>query len=116
MTFDRPTSHSTTLNAEHMTAMCVTIQKQLGRVLLWSFCRLQSFIHSFVHSFILRTYMAPIQETLGICVGIVPRRMYRAMHDSHTIPWNLELTLCSGAKYPTRCNIRHWDAEVTQVR
>jgi len=48
MTFD--TSHSTTLNAGHMTAMCVTIQKQLGRVPLWSFCRIHSFIHSFIHS------------------------------------------------------------------
>src|SRR6218665_4094968 len=115
MTFD--TSHSTTLNAVHMTAMCITKQNHLGRVLLWSFCRLHSFIHSFVTSFIhsenlysahsfnfryLRGYYLPKR--------IVPKRMYRAMHDSQISPWNQELTLCSAAKYPTHCNIRQWEA------
>src|SRR6218665_470404 len=115
MTFD--TSHSTTLNAGHMTAMCVTIPKQLGRVLLWSFCH-----H---HSFILRIYIAPLQETLGdfrylrgyyLPKRIVLKRMYRAMHDSQMSPWNQELTLCSAAKYSTCCNIKQWEAEATQVR
>src|SRR6218665_3681611 len=47
---------------------------------------------------------------------IVPKRMYRAMHDSQMSPWNQKLTLCNRAKYPTRCNFRQWEAEVTQVR
>jgi len=42
--------------------------------------------------------------------------MYRAMHDSQMSPWNQELTICSGAKYLTCCNIRQWEAEVTRVR
>ena len=70
-------------------------------------------------SFILKTYIAPLQETrylrgYYLPKPIVPKRMYRAMHDSQMSPWNQELTLCNGAKYPTRCNIRQWEAEVTQ--
>src|SRR6218665_1453801 len=30
-----------------------------------------SFMHSFIHSFIMRTYTAPIQETLGMSTGII---------------------------------------------
>src|SRR6218665_4057042 len=114
MTFD--TSHSTTLNAGHITAMCVTIQRQLGRVLLLSFCHHH---HSFIHSENLYCASSRNFRYLRGCYlpkRIVPKRMYRAMHDSQMSPWNQELTLCSGAKYPKRCNTRQWEAEVTQVR
>src|SRR6218665_2755497 len=113
MIFDA--SHSTTLSAGHMTTACVTTQKQLGQVLLWSFCHHHSFIHSE------NLYSAPSRNFSYLRLyylpkRIVPKRMYRAMHDSQMSPWYQELTLCSGAKYPTHCNIRHWEAEVTQVR
>jgi len=39
-----------------------------------------------------------------------------AMHDSQMSPWFQEPTPCSRAKHPTCSNIRHWAAEVAQVR
>src|SRR6218665_947924 len=100
MTFDA--SHCTTLNAGHMTAMCVTIQRQLGRVLLWSFCHHH---HSFIHSENLYCASSRNFRYLRgyyLSKRIVPKRMYRAMHDSQMSPWNQELILCSRAKNVTK--------------
>jgi len=69
MTFDN--SHFTTLNAGHMTAMCVMIQKQLGRVLFWSFCHHHSFIHS------RNLYSTPSRNFRYLCGYYMPKRMYR---------------------------------------
>src|SRR6218665_3281036 len=83
----------------------MTIQKQLGRLLRWSFCHHHSFIHSE------NLYSAPSRNFrylrgYYLPKRIVLKRMYRAMHNSQTSPWNQELILCSEAKYPTRCGGR----------
>src|SRR6218665_4943 len=46
----------------------------------------------------------------------LPKRMLRWMNDSKMSVWKPEFTLCSRAKYLPCCNVRHWEAEVTQVR
>ena len=64
MTFD--TSHSTTLNAGHMTAMCVTIQDERFPGHFVASGSISSKTRD-----ILRTYIVPIKETLDMCMGVI---------------------------------------------
>src|SRR6218665_694709 len=95
-----------------MTATCARDDTEAAR----TSASLVIIIHSFIHSENL--YSAPSRNFrylrgYYLPKRIVPEKMYRVMHDSQMSSWNQELTLCSGAKYSTRCNIRLWEAEVT---